>query len=386
MVQDQLQQKIVCPGVVTCLNASPDGLFLGAAVAETIYLWEVSRVLCVLKWVSSWKWPFSPQAHLNIISSDPWHVWNLEQQHQCPQRWSPGSRVGSGEWLQSFDWFRCPQVNCCQCSVATIRTSPAWSSQTTAAILFLEEKTTWLSCGTFRGRSHLSKCECTCPVGCYCTCVCVFQCDPAGFKPHAWAAACPVSPLSTNHRPALWHDGSTGQSCYGLLGPDCQGKMCVCHTGTQWESTNPASHFGNGIVYIVLSCIPVQRSKFTVQLQFFVNFEIFFPFYLFEDNFLVCSHLCLRWLKSCFPFILLCRQQQMCVSCVQVWELSSGELLLSVLFDVEIMSVTSDPCEYFLFCGGSDGNIFQLSLCSQVSRAITERVCVCVCAREVNFS
>ncbi|XP_035509373.1 WD repeat-containing protein 18-like [Morone saxatilis] len=29
------------------------------------------------------------------------------------------------------------------------------------------------------------------------------------------------------------------------------------------------------------------------------------------------------------------------------------------------MSVTFDPCEYFLFCGGSDGNIFQVSLCSQ---------------------
>ncbi|XP_061592974.1 WD repeat-containing protein 18 [Cololabis saira] len=50
---------------------------------------------------------------------------------------------------------------------------------------------------------------------------------------------------------------------------------------------------------------------------------------------------------------------------VKVWELSSGELLLSILFDVEIMSVTCDPCEFFLFCGGSDGNIFQVSLCSQ---------------------
>lgn len=45
MVQDQLQQKIVCPGVVTCLNASPDGLFLAAAVAEAIYLWEVRQFL-----------------------------------------------------------------------------------------------------------------------------------------------------------------------------------------------------------------------------------------------------------------------------------------------------------------------------------------------------
>lgn len=45
IVQDQLQQKIVCPGVVTCLTASPSGLFLAAAVAETIYLWEVRQLL-----------------------------------------------------------------------------------------------------------------------------------------------------------------------------------------------------------------------------------------------------------------------------------------------------------------------------------------------------
>lgn len=56
--------------------------------------------------------------------------------------------------------------------------------------------------------------------------------------------------------------------------------------------------------------------------------------------------------------------------CGQVWELSSGELLLSVLFDVEIMSVTTDPCDYFLFCGGGDGNIFQVSLCGQVTQAL----------------
>uniref|UniRef100_A0A673WXB0 WD repeat-containing protein 18 n=1 Tax=Salmo trutta TaxID=8032 RepID=A0A673WXB0_SALTR len=46
---------------------------------------------------------------------------------------------------------------------------------------------------------------------------------------------------------------------------------------------------------------------------------------------------------------------------VKLWELSSGEMLLSVLFDVGIMSVTLDPCEYYhLFCGGSDGGIFQV--------------------------
>ncbi|XP_061634556.1 WD repeat-containing protein 18 [Phyllopteryx taeniolatus] len=54
---------------------------------------------------------------------------------------------------------------------------------------------------------------------------------------------------------------------------------------------------------------------------------------------------------------------------VKLWEVSSGELLLSVLFDVEIMAVTLDPCEYFLFCGGSDGNIFQVSLSTQGASA-----------------
>ncbi|KAF7703723.1 hypothetical protein HF521_022730 [Silurus meridionalis] len=49
---------------------------------------------------------------------------------------------------------------------------------------------------------------------------------------------------------------------------------------------------------------------------------------------------------------------------VKLWEISSGEMLLSVLFDTSIMSVTLDPCEYLLFCGGSDGNIFQVSLCN----------------------
>ncbi|XP_064187493.1 WD repeat-containing protein 18 [Anguilla rostrata] len=54
---------------------------------------------------------------------------------------------------------------------------------------------------------------------------------------------------------------------------------------------------------------------------------------------------------------------------VKLWEISSGEMLLSVLFDVSIMSVTLDPCEYSLFCGGNDGSIFQVSLCStNVSR------------------
>ncbi|KAF0041545.1 hypothetical protein F2P81_005077 [Scophthalmus maximus] len=157
--KDQLQQKIVCPGVVTCLTSSPDGLFLAAGVAEVIYLWEV----CTGKLLSV-----------------------LSRHYQ--------------------------DVTCMR---------------------FTDDSSHFIS----GGKDNLAL---------------------------VWSLC----------RPALWSDGSAGQSRHFLLRPDCQGKTV--------------------------------------------------------------SHL-------------------------------TGELLLSVLFDVEIMSVTFDPCEYFLFCGGSDGNIFQVSLCSQVS-------------------
>uniref|UniRef100_A0A2I3SKN2 WD repeat-containing protein 18 n=1 Tax=Pan troglodytes TaxID=9598 RepID=A0A2I3SKN2_PANTR len=47
---------------------------------------------------------------------------------------------------------------------------------------------------------------------------------------------------------------------------------------------------------------------------------------------------------------------------VKLWEVSSGELLLSVLFDVSIMAVTMDLAEHHMFCGGSEGSIFQVNL------------------------
>ena len=80
--------------------------------------------------------------------------------------------VGPGVWFQSSDWFRCPQVNCSLCSAVTIRTLPVWSLQTTAVILLLEEKITWLWCGICLGRSLLNKCEHTWIVDGYCSCVC----------------------------------------------------------------------------------------------------------------------------------------------------------------------------------------------------------------------
>ncbi|XP_020669942.2 WD repeat-containing protein 18 [Pogona vitticeps] len=48
----------------------------------------------------------------------------------------------------------------------------------------------------------------------------------------------------------------------------------------------------------------------------------------------------------------------------KLWEISSGDLLLSVVFDVSLTSVALDLTEYHMFCGGMDGSIFQVDLCS----------------------
>ena len=38
-----------------------------------------------------------------------------------------------------------------------------------------------------------------------------------------------------------------------------------------------------------------------------------------------------------------------------------------MLFDVGIMAVTMDLAEHHMFCGGSEGSIFQVDLCTWVS-------------------
>lgn len=43
----------MCPGPVTCLTTSPNGLYMLAGIAESIYLWEVSvraRIMGLSLW------------------------------------------------------------------------------------------------------------------------------------------------------------------------------------------------------------------------------------------------------------------------------------------------------------------------------------------------
>nr|XP_006639861.1 PREDICTED: WD repeat-containing protein 18 [Lepisosteus oculatus] len=180
--KDQLQQKIVCPGVVTCLTASPNGLYLLAGIAEAIYLWEV-RITCLVRVL-------------------------------------PKVTVHYRE---------------CRCSHFSNTSSDKLSGE----------------------QRHLSA---------------------------LWnlASVVQVDPLRTPEPRHVWAQHSlpiTDIHC-GLMGP--------------------------------------QARVATASLD----------------------------------------------QTVKLWEISSGEMLLSVLFDVGIMSVTFDPCEYSLFCGGSDGSIFQVSLYS----------------------
>ena len=52
---------------------------------------------------------------------------------------------------------------------------------------------------------------------------------------------------------------------------------------------------------------------------------------------------------------------------VQLYELSSGQLLCSLLFDSGLTSVAVDLAAHRLFVGGSTGKIFQVNLFLHVS-------------------
>ena len=45
----QSQQKIVCPGKVSALAISPDGLFCTAGISDKVYIWEVSITVVLLR-------------------------------------------------------------------------------------------------------------------------------------------------------------------------------------------------------------------------------------------------------------------------------------------------------------------------------------------------
>lgn len=50
----------------------------------------------------------------------------------------------------------------------------------------------------------------------------------------------------------------------------------------------------------------------------------------------------------------------------QLYDLSSGELLCSFVFDVGVKSVTMDYAEQNLFAGCADGSIYQVELSRRV--------------------
>ncbi|XP_013776605.1 WD repeat-containing protein 18-like [Limulus polyphemus] len=59
-----------------------------------------------------------------------------------------------------------------------------------------------------------------------------------------------------------------------------------------------------------------------------------------------------------------CSLDQTC----KLYDLASGNLLVSVVMDVCLTSVTMDPAEYHLFLGSSGGNVYQLNLYKSVER------------------
>ena len=66
---------------------------------------------------------------------------------------------------------------------------------------------------------------------------------------------------------------------------------------------------------------------------------------------------------------------ELCFFVPQLYELSSGRLLCSFLFDFGLTRVTMDLAEYRLFVGGSTGKIAQVNLFLQVRMAIYFIIC-----------
>ena len=50
----------------------------------------------------------------------------------------------------------------------------------------------------------------------------------------------------------------------------------------------------------------------------------------------------------------------------QLWDLASGHLLRSFVFNVAIFAVVMDAAEYRLFAGGYDGKVFVINLFCKV--------------------
>ncbi|MBN3284727.1 WDR18 protein, partial [Polyodon spathula] len=214
--KDQLQQKIVCPGIVTCLTGSPNGLYLLAGIAESIYLWEVSTgsLLAVL---------------------------NRHYQDLTCLRFTDDSShfISGGKDNLALVWSICS----------------------------------------------------------------VLQEDPSQTPEprHVWARhSLPITDI---------HCGLMGpQARVATASLDQTVKVVHRKVWAQDEARLVSSFLGT----------------------------------------LLASTMGIEFNETMYLFL---------------WEISSGEILLSVLFDVGIMSVTFDPCEYSMFCGGSDGNIFQVTLC-----------------------
>ena len=51
---------------------------------------------------------------------------------------------------------------------------------------------------------------------------------------------------------------------------------------------------------------------------------------------------------------------------LQVFDLVTGQILLSVIFDVRVLCVAVDPVESAMFVGGQDGSVFVVNLRSPV--------------------
>ncbi|XP_045347113.1 WD repeat-containing protein 18 isoform X2 [Leopardus geoffroyi] len=328
--KDQLQQKIMCPGPVTCLTTSPNGLYVLAGIAESIYLWEVStgNLLVILSRhyqdVSCLRFTGDSSHFLSGGKDCLVLVWSLCSVLQVDPSRTPAPRhVWSRHTLPITDLhcgFGGPLARVATSSLdQTVKVgtpSPKWICESRPG--------SWQALGQREPVSRLLSPG--------------WQLQTAPNPPDA-------SRLKDGQRvdgPGLRRLGNSQlAACAWRLPGQTSGDLRAHWPFGLGGGRGPAAAKagggrGRGPERRVL---PPGRPGLSASPPPGATAAAPVPRGPERPELLSHPH-------------------------PQLWEVSSGELLLSVLFDVAIVAVTMDLAEHHLFCGGSDGSIFQVDLCA----------------------
>ncbi|KAK3562288.1 hypothetical protein QTP86_033337, partial [Hemibagrus guttatus] len=347
--KDQLQQKIVCPGIVTCLTASPDGLYVLAGIAEAIYLWEVStgNLLVILNRhyqdLSCLRFTDDGSHFVSGGKDNLALVWNLASIVQLDSSRTPEPRHMLSRHSLPITDVHCglmgPQA---RVATASLDQTVKRNGKEKGKGMGKKGKRNGKEKGKRNGKEK-------------------------GKRNRNGKEKGKMNGKEKGKRNGKEKGKRNGKEKGKRNGKE-KGKRNGKRNGKEkgkWKGREERME-GRYDGMDGINGIPIQTCVKSMPRNAEALLVACFVVVLFlqlrvkglAQGPSSSSLVDLGFKLSAFGSV------DLPLSYPNLWEISSGEMLLSVLFDVSIMSVTLDPCEFFLFCGGSDGNIFQVSLCN----------------------